>query len=234
MLAIVLQLLSLSLARDLLPKTVDWRTEGVVSPVKNQLAYNNSWAFAGTGALEGAMKITTGVLYSLSEQQLIDCIPANLTLSNEDNTIEQAFKYVRDNGLCMEADYNYTGKPSKCNNSCKSVVNITNYASLNTGDVLTTERIMQYVLNLQPIAVSIDSNCLRSYVSGVIADTTCYQNLNYNALIVGYNTELHVGYWIVKADFGSDWGEAGYFRVAMFYNIMGIAENPILPIARIP
>jgi hypothetical protein len=102
MLAIVLQLLSLSLARDLLPKTVDWRTEGVVSPVKNQLAYNNSWAFAGTGALEGAMKITTGVLYSLSEQQLIDCIPANLTLSNEDNTIEQAFKYVRDNGLCMQ------------------------------------------------------------------------------------------------------------------------------------
>lgn len=226
MLTIFLQLLSICFGKDLLPKVVDWRTEGVVSPVKNQQGYNTSWAFAATGALEEAMKITTGVLYSLSEQQLIDCSPSP--------SIEGAFKYVRDNGLCMEADYNYTGKPSKCNNTCKSVVNITNDASLNTGDLLTTERVMQYVLNLQPLAVSVDSNCLRSYVSGVIADTSCFRNLNYNALIVGYNTNLHVGYWIVKSSFGPEWGEAGYFRVAMFYNIMGIAENPILPVARIP
>lgn len=82
--------------------------------------------------------------------------------------------------------------------------------------------------------MSIDAKCLKSYVSGVIADTLCYKNLNYNALIVGYNTELHVGYWIVKSRFGPNWGEAGYFRVDMFYNIMGIAEYPSIPNARIP
>ena len=37
--------------RDILPKVVDWRQQGVVSPVKNQLNYSNSWAFATTGAL---------------------------------------------------------------------------------------------------------------------------------------------------------------------------------------
>lgn len=43
----------LNLKRDIhiLPKVVDWRQQGVVSPVKNQLNYSNSWAFATTGAL---------------------------------------------------------------------------------------------------------------------------------------------------------------------------------------
>lgn len=74
--------------------------------------------------------------------------------------------------------------------------------------------------------MSIDAKCLKSYVSGVIADTLCYKNLNYNALIVGY--------WIIKSSFGPNRGEAGYFRVAMFYNIMGIAEYPSIPNVRIP
>lgn len=223
----------LNLKRDIhiLPKVVDWRQQGVVSPVKNQLNYSNSWSFATTGALEGAMKINTGVLYSLSEQKLIDCITTDRMISS---SVDQAFNYVKNNGLCMESDYNYTGIKSTCNNSCRSVVNITGCADLRTGDLLTTERVMQYMLNLQPVAVSIDASCLKSYVSGVISEPACYKNLNYNALIVGYNTELHVGYWIVKSSFGPNWGEAGYFRVAMFYNIMGIAEYPSIPNARIP
>lgn len=220
------------LRRDvhILPKVVDWRQQGVVSPVKNQLNYSNSWAFATTGALEGAMKINTGVLYSLSEQELIDCT----TDYPVSSSVDRAFNYVKNNGLCMESDYNYTGRPSVCNNTCRSVVNITGCADLRTGDLLTTEGVMQYMVNLQPVVVSMDATCLKSYVSGVISEPACYKNLNYNALIVGYNTELHVGYWIVKSSFGPNWGEAGYFRVAMFYNIMGIAEYPSIPNVRIP
>lgn len=127
------------LGRDILPKVVDWRQQGVVSPVKNQFNYSNSWSFATTGALEGAMKINTGVLYSLSEQELIDCT----TNYSIDSSVDNAFNYVKNKGLCMESDYNYTGRPSFCNNSCRSVVNITGCADLRTGDLLTTERVMQ-------------------------------------------------------------------------------------------
>jgi len=52
---------------------MDWRTKGVVNPVKDQGQCGSCWAFSAAGALESQWAIKNGKLLSLSEQQIVDC-----------------------------------------------------------------------------------------------------------------------------------------------------------------
>lgn len=55
------------------PATLDWRTKGAVTGVKDQGQCGSCWAFSSVGALEGAHQIYSNELISLSEQQFVDC-----------------------------------------------------------------------------------------------------------------------------------------------------------------
>ena len=58
-----------------LPSFVSWTGRGKVTPVKDQGACSDCWAFAAIGAVESMHAINTGRLYDLSEQQLVECVP---------------------------------------------------------------------------------------------------------------------------------------------------------------
>ncbi|PSN31910.1 hypothetical protein C0J52_23565 [Blattella germanica] len=81
-----------------LPQNVDWRRKGAVTE---------------TGSLEGQHFLKTGELISLSEQDLIDCSTDYGNRGCHGGLINNAFKYVIDNGINTESSYPYKTKFGK-------------------------------------------------------------------------------------------------------------------------
>merc|ERR1719217_1218382 len=95
-----------------LPTSVDWRTKGAVTPVKNQKSCGSCWAFSAVGAMEGAWQIATGNLISLSEQQLIDCDKVDSGCNG--GLMDNGFSFLEKNAACTESSYPYKAVGGSC------------------------------------------------------------------------------------------------------------------------
>uniref|UniRef100_A0ACD5VP19 Uncharacterized protein n=1 Tax=Avena sativa TaxID=4498 RepID=A0ACD5VP19_AVESA len=201
-----------------MPDSVDWRAQGAVTQIKNQGSCGSCWAFAAVAATEGLVKISTGNLISMSEQQVLDCTGGVSSCNGGD--INAALRYVAaSGGLQPEAAYSYIGQQGACRsggatpNSAASVGGAPRWARL-YGD----EGALQGLAASQPVAVAVEVTDpdFRHYRSGVYAGSpSCGQRLNHAVTVVGYGADGggHE-YWVVKNQWGPWWGEGGYMRVA--------------------
>jgi len=206
-----------------LPSTVDWRRLGVVSPVKDQGNCGSCWTFATAETIESHWAITSGDLWELSEQQILDCTvnPQNCggTGGCAGGTVEVATaSIIKLGGLSSEwtypyLSYNGQNQPS-CgfsNSSTPPAVSPANYVSLPSNQY---EPLINAIATIGPIAISVDASSWSFYATGVY--NGCNQtnpDLDHAVQLVGYGTENGADYWLVRNSWSPSWGENGYIKL---------------------
>jgi len=224
-----------------LPTSVDWRTEGAVTPVKNQGQCGSCWSFSATGALEGAWKIAGNRLESLSEQQFVDC-------DSGDNGCHgglpgNAFTFATKNPICTERSYPYQAEATgSCSaNRCtvgipqgrvtgwKSLAKIPHISPASEADLMSA-------VAQQPVSVAIeaDRRIFQLYKGGVL-DGSCGGSIDHGVLVAGYGTDPKGGdYWLIKNSWGTDHGEQGYWRIKRGKSMARTGECAILTLPSYP
>ena len=220
---------------DSLPEYVDWREHGAVTPVKNQGMCGSCWSFSTTGALEAMQHRKTGVLTSLSEQNLIDCSSKYGNHGCDGGLMDAAFQYIKDNnGIDTEKSYLYEGVADICRYNPKDKgASDVGFVDVEFGD----ENALKTALATQgPCSVGIDASheSFRFYSKGVYREEECSpMNIDHAVLAIGYGVDNESGsaYWLVKNSWGETWGHEGYVKMARNEdNMCGVASAASYPL----
>jgi len=211
------------------PTSLDWRTHGLVTPVKDQGQCGSCWAFSVTENIE-SMWIKAGratnATVNLSEQQIVDCDSSDGGC--EGGNPETAYAYViGSGGQESNRDYPYTAQDGSCHFKSNDIVAKISSWKYATSDY-DEKTLQQNLVSWGPLSVCVDAANWQDYQSGVMTWEECawINVLDHCVQLVGYQTKSKLGdYWIVRNSWGTDWGVDGYIWLSMGSDTCGIAHE---------
>lgn len=187
---------------------VDLRTQGKITPIKNQGQCGSCWAFAMTALVES---VNGGKNLDLSEQHLVSCCTSSSGCQG--GYIASVAQWIiNKGGIHMEKDWAYTSGSNGQNGTCKTVTG-TKYTISSVSNVSSNSAIKAALDAGLPVDTGMYVyGDFMYYKSGIYKHVSGDYKGGHAVVIVGYNDAE--SYWIVKNSWGTGWGENGYFRIA--------------------
>lgn len=225
-------------------ESVDWRSKGIVGPIKNQHVNGSKcgccWSFATIAVVESINALATGEMQVLSEQQLIACDKAApyFDLGCKGGDFEGGMQYIiAHGGISLEDEYPYLAEDSKCNHKREHhrVVTVDAVEDVPGGN----ETALMQAVTMHPVGIGL---CVgpwikewRAYTGGILkVPKNCEDPQDHAMPVVGYGTDdSGEKYWLLKNSWGETWGENGFLRLPRGMpgnGSLGLAANPGYPV----
>ncbi len=211
------------------PASFDWRSQGKVTPIRNQGACGGCWAFGTVGAMELALLIEENKSVDLSEQYLISCNTSSWGCGGgwwaHDMHTDKGGKNGNGPGAVLESDKPYTAT----NGSCSAVYNHPYKLSewhyiTDANSVPSVDQIKAAIYNYGPVATAVCSQGWGNYTGGVYSkDNNC---LDHGVVLVGWDDATQT--WILRNSWGSNWGDHGYMHIKWGVSNVGYGSTYVL------
>jgi C1A family cysteine protease len=218
--------------RSASPDSWDWRDQNAVNRVQDQDVCGAAYAFAICVSQEGQWARTQNTLLKLSEQNIVDCADGCYGCYGGDE--QPAIEYVisKQGGYFnLASDYPYIANDQDCQfDSTKGVAPAKSwFRPTTTADELALK---DAIYNSGPASIAVDaaSFWFQNYISGVYDQEDCSDfQLSHSMGLVGYGNEDGADYWLVKNQWGTEWGDNGYIKMSRNKgNQCGIATDVII------
>jgi len=204
--------------------SIDWRSKGAVSHMKDQAQCGSCWAFSAVQAIESFAFLEGKGMHGLSPSQIVECDRNGPDKACNGGFPTGAFSYVQHaGGLMHEADYPYrngNGNVGSCMfQASKAAVKVHGYKTAPKG-----ESSLEHELSYGPPSVIVAADAWQSYAGGIMH--SCPGQLDHAVQAVAVASD----HFVLKNQWGAGWGEKGYIRVAKGGNICGLSEVISYPV----
>ena len=218
-----------------LPASFDWRTQGVVTEVRNQGGCGSCWAFGTVGPLESALLMHENLTTDLSEQYLVSCNQNGWNCKDggwwaHDYHMDTYGANSNPPGAVLESDKTYTATNGTCGQLYNHPYRLYNWNAVDAYvEIPSVEKIKQAIYEYGPISAGVCAEGFNGYTGGVFdTSQTCNttSGVNHGIVLVGWEDATQS--WILRNSWGASWGDSGYMRIRWGVNKVGYGAAYIL------
>jgi C1A family cysteine protease len=204
------------------PNTPAFSWSDKAGPTKNQLECGSCWAFATAAALEVAQQAYQMDSYDISEQHLVNCVPASTESKNncDGQWPDKAYEYLQSSGPARSDKVPYVARMERCDSKAATKDRVARWGFAGKDPKApTVQELKDAVVAHGPVVATVRvTPAFQNYAGGVF-DERDPGAVNHAVTIMGWDDGRSAFH--VLNSWGTGWGEDGYIWIKYGANRIG-------------